>query len=72
MPPTFSLIIIHESFKIIRIHGSIHVNVETYSILIHNKVTPELHHGLFTINFYWAQNNLKHNQNKQQMHSTNL
>ena len=37
---TFSPIIIHDSFRIICNHGSIHINVdvlETYSILIYNK-----------------------------------
>ena len=35
-------------------------------LLFTMKMTPKWHNTLFTINSYWAQNNLKHNQNKQQ------
>ena len=57
-------------------HGSIHMNVEEFrniiflfTFLFTVKVTPKLQSTLFTIHFYWAQNNLK--QPKQTINASN-
>ena len=53
---TFSLVIIYNSFRNIRNHGSIHINVEVLNpIHIYNKSDSIMTQYIIYHSFYWAQ-----------------
>jgi hypothetical protein len=70
---TFSLIIIHNSFRTIRNHGSIHIIVEVFRNILYSylqKSDPKM--TLFTILSSFGHTIWNTTKNKEQMHPTNV
>ena len=65
MPLTLSLIIIHSGLSVIMVASTVMLSVKNPILFLQKKGLQN--DTLFTFHFYWAQNNLKHIQNKQQM-----